>query len=73
MRDLLGDVFEPTRYNVAAAVTVVGLLVVAYALVPHPYVQYGAWLVIFTIWMVWFVYVGVDRIYGTGSDAESEP
>ena len=73
MRDLLGDVFEPTRYNVAIAVTVVGLLVVAYVLVPHPYVQYGAWLVIFTIWMVWFVYVGVDRIYGIGSDAESEP
>ena len=73
MRDLLGDVFEPTRYNVATAVTVVGLLVAAYVLVPHPYVQYGAWLVIFTIWMVWFVYVGVNRIYGIGSDAESEP
>ena len=73
MRDLLEDVFEPTRYNVAAAVTVAGLLVVAYVFVSHPYVQYGAWLVIFTIWMVWFVYVGVNRIYGTGSDAESEP
>lgn len=64
MRDLLGDVFRPTRYNVAAAISAAVLLVVAYVLLPYPYVQYGAWLVIFTIWMAWFVYVGVDHVYG---------
>ncbi|WP_235853624.1 hypothetical protein [Halosimplex salinum] len=72
MREFLADVFAPTRYNVATAVVVAALLVVAYVLVPHPYVQYGAWLVIFTIWMVWFVYVGVDRVYGIGADSDSE-
>jgi hypothetical protein len=65
MRELLGDVFEPNRYNVATAVVVVGLLVFAYVLVPRPLVQYSAWLVIFTIWMAWFVYVGVEHFYGT--------
>jgi hypothetical protein len=69
MRELLADVFAPTRYNAAAAVSAAALLFVAYVLVPHPYVQYGAWLVIFTVWMVWFVYVGVDHVYGI----ESEP
>jgi len=72
MRDLLGDIFEPTRYNVATAVAVLALLFIAYVIVPHPYVQYGAWLVIFTIWMVWFVYVGVDRIYGIGAESDSD-
>ncbi|MFB6140398.1 MAG: hypothetical protein ABEJ26_08195 [Halosimplex sp.] len=67
MRDLLGAVLSPTRYNVAAAVTVTALLLVAYVLVPNPYVQYGAWLAIFTVWMVWFVYVGVDHVYGIDS------
>jgi len=65
MRELLGDVFEPNRYNVATAVVVVGLLVFAYVVVPRPLVQYSVWLVIFTIWMAWFVYVGVDHVYGT--------
>jgi hypothetical protein len=65
MRELLGDVFEPSRYNVATAVVVVGLLVFAYVLVPRPLVQYSVWLVIFTIWMAWFVYVGVEHFYGT--------
>ncbi|WP_436931550.1 hypothetical protein [Halosimplex halobium] len=69
MRELLADVLAPTRYNVAAAVSAVALLVVAYVLVPHPYVQYGAWLVIFTVWMVWFVYLGVDHVYGIDADS----
>ena len=67
MRELLRDVFEPNRRNVATAGVVVGLLVVAYVIVPHRLVQYGAWLVIFTIWMVWFVYAGVDYVYGIDS------
>ncbi|MEF8852517.1 MAG: hypothetical protein V5A28_08875 [Haloarculaceae archaeon] len=65
MRELLGEVFEPNRYNVATAVVVVGLLVAAYVVVRDPFVQYSVWLVVFTIWMAWFVYVGVDYVYGT--------
>jgi lipopolysaccharide export LptBFGC system permease protein LptF len=65
MREFLGDVFEPNRYNVATAVVVVGLLVFAYVVVQRPLVQYSVWLVIFTIWMAWFIYVGVDYFYGT--------
>lgn len=65
MREFLREVFEPNRYNVATAVVVVGLLVFAYVLVPRPLVQYSVWLVIFTLWMAWFVYVGVDYVYGT--------
>ncbi|WP_436906743.1 hypothetical protein [Halosimplex marinum] len=68
MRELLADALAPTRYNVAAAVSAAALLFVAYVVVPHPYVQYGAWLVIFTVWMVWFVYLGVDHVYGIDSE-----
>jgi len=67
MREFLREVLEPSRYNVATAVVVVGLLVFAYVLVPQPLVQYSVWLVIFTIWMAWFVYVGVDYVYGAES------
>jgi hypothetical protein len=31
-------------------------------LVPHPVARYGAWLVVFTIWMVWFVAAAVEWI-----------
>ena len=65
MRELLREVFEPNRWNVAAGGLVVVLLFVAYVLVPQPLVQYSVWLVIFTIWMAWFIYVGVDYMYGT--------
>jgi hypothetical protein len=65
MRELIGEVFEPTRYNVATAVVVVGLLAFAYIVVGDPLVQYSVWLVVFTVWMAWFIYVGVDHVYGT--------
>jgi Na+-transporting NADH:ubiquinone oxidoreductase subunit NqrB len=65
MRELLREVFEPNRWNVAAGGLVVVLLFVAYVLVPQPLVQYSVWLVIFTVWMAWFIYVGVDYMYGT--------
>ena len=65
MRELLREVFEPNRWNVAAGGLVVVLLFVAYVLVPQPLVQYSVWLVIFTIWMAWFIYVGVHYMYGT--------
>lgn len=41
--------------TLAAVVAVAALLAVAYLLVPHPMVKYGAWLVVFSIWMAWFV------------------
>lgn len=65
MHELLREVFEPNRWNAAAGGVVVVLLFVAYVLVPRPLVQYSVWLVIFTVWMAWFIYVGVDYVYGT--------
>jgi len=65
MRELLREVFEPNRYNVSVGVFVVVLLVVAYGVVQDPFVQYSVWLVVFTVWMAWFIYVGVDYMYGT--------
>jgi len=46
--------------NAAALGAVTGLLVLVYVVVPHPIAQYGAWLVVFTIWMVWFVETFVE-------------
>ena len=45
----------PNRRNLATLAVVTVLLVVAYVLVPHWSTRYGAWLVVFTIYMVWFV------------------
>ena len=36
------------------------VLVGAYMFVSHPVVRYGAWLVVFTIWMLWFVLAAVQ-------------
>ncbi|WP_137287124.1 hypothetical protein [Halorussus salinisoli] len=58
MRELLG----PTYRNLAALAVVVALLGGAYFLVPHPLVQYGAWLVAFAVWMAWFVAVAREWI-----------
>ena len=52
------------RWDAAAAASVAALLVVAYVLVPDPTVQYGAWLVVFCIWMAWFVFFGAKWLYG---------
>jgi len=72
MRELLASVFEPNRRNVATGVAVAALLVFAYVIYPNRYVQYGVWLVIFTVWMVWFVHAGVDYVYGL-DEGEGEP
>lgn len=45
----------PNRRNLVTIGVVGVLLLVAYFVVPNWATQYGAWLVIFTIWMVWFV------------------
>jgi len=67
MREFLRDLFKPTRYNVATAAAVACLLAVAYVVYPHRILQYATWLVVFTIWMVWFVYAGVDYVYDLDS------
>ena len=52
------------RWDLLAIAGVIALLVVAYVLVPDRIVQYGAWLAIFSIWMLWFVSFGVRWLYG---------
>ncbi|WP_247006365.1 hypothetical protein [Halorientalis litorea] len=46
--------------DLVATAAVTGVLVGAYLVVPHPVVQYGAWLVVFAVWMAWFVLAGVE-------------
>lgn len=53
----------PDRWDAAAVVGALGTLTVAYLLVPDPIVQYGAWLVVFCIWMAWFVFFGTKWLY----------
>jgi hypothetical protein len=54
---------SPSRLDYAAGASVLGLLVLAYVVYPHRILQYGVWLIIFTIWMAWFVFYGVKWIY----------
>lgn len=51
---------RPRRRDYAAAAAVAATLLIAYVLVPTPVVQYGAWLVVFCVWMVWFILVAVS-------------
>ena len=60
----MADPPRPGRLDALAIASVLALLVLAYALVPEPAVQYGVWLVIFSIWMLWFVSFGVRWLYG---------
>ena len=53
-------ILGPNRRNLAALAVVGTVLVGAYTFVSHPVVRYGAWLVVFTIWMLWFVLAGVQ-------------
>jgi hypothetical protein len=55
---------RPDRWDLVAWASAAGLLAGTYLLLPDPLLQYGAWLAIFTIWMVWFVYYGVRWMYG---------
>jgi len=58
------------RRDYATGASVAALLVVAYVVYPDPIVQYGVWLVIFTIWMGWFVAFGVDWLYRESGDTQ---
>lgn len=55
---------RPDRWDALAVASVLALLAVAYVVVPRPAVQYGAWLAIFSVWMLWFVAYGVRWVYG---------
>ncbi len=50
--------------DVAAFGTAALLLVLGYLVYPNRIFQYGVWLAIFIIWMVWFVYYGTKWLYG---------
>ncbi|MFB6123070.1 MAG: hypothetical protein ABEJ78_06400 [Haloferacaceae archaeon] len=50
----LRDALRPNRRNVAA-VSVLGVLLVASQLVSNTALRYGVYLVLFVAWMVWFV------------------
>ena len=48
--------FGPTRRNVAFLAVVTGLLLLSHVVVPHWSTRYGAYLLVFSIWMGWFVW-----------------
>lgn len=51
----MNGVLDPDRRNLAALGIVAVALVVVSVLAPSPGIRYGAWLAIFTVWMIWFV------------------
>jgi hypothetical protein len=55
---------RPDRWDLVAWASAGTLLLVTHTVLPHPALQYGAWLAVFTIWMAWFVYYGVRWVYG---------
>ncbi|WP_276270672.1 hypothetical protein [Haloarcula litorea] len=59
----MGRLPAPTRTEAAALGTAVLALFVGYVLVPDRTVQYGAWLVVFCVWMAWFVAAGARLLY----------
>lgn len=50
--------------DVAAFVSAALVLAFAYLVHPSAVVQFSAWAIVFTIWMVWFCYYGTKRLYG---------
>lgn len=48
-----------TRWNLLAFAVVAGALLVGYVFLPHWSTRYGAYLVAFAVWMIWFVATGV--------------
>ena len=49
------EILGPNYRNLSALAVVTALLGFAYFVVPHPLVKYGAWLLVFSVWMAWFV------------------
>lgn len=52
-----------SRRNVGALVAVTLALAVGYLVVPGAVSAYGAWLVVFAIWMAWFVLAGIEWLH----------
>lgn len=51
----VADLLGPNRRNLAALGTVTLLVALAQFVVPDPRARYGAYLVVFAVWMGWFV------------------
>ena len=53
--------FDPLDW--LAIGSAVGVLLFAYVIYPGPIVQFTAWTIVLTIYMVWFCYYGVKWLY----------
>lgn len=51
------------RRNVGALAAVTLALAVGYLLLPGQVSAYGAWLVVFAVWMAWFVLAGIEWLH----------
>jgi len=51
------------RRNVGALVAVTLALAAGYLVLPGEVSAYGAWLVVFAVWMVWFVLAGIEWLH----------
>ncbi|MGM0590781.1 MAG: hypothetical protein ACQETI_03975 [Halobacteriota archaeon] len=58
----MSEVTVGGRRTFVALGAVGAVLALAYLAVPNEVVQYGAWLVVFSIWMAWFVFTAVEWI-----------
>lgn len=47
--------FAANARNLATLVVVTLALAIGYVVYPNPGIQYAAWLVVFSVWMLWFV------------------
>jgi hypothetical protein len=56
----MGVVFQVNTRNLVALLLVSAVLGVGYLLSSDPVVRYGAWLIVFAIWMSWFVFAGIE-------------
>lgn len=50
------------KWNVVTISMVLLLFLVTYFLVPDPLLRFGSYLVLFTLWMVWFVMTSVKYL-----------
>jgi hypothetical protein len=55
---------RPDHWDLVAGGTAIALLALGVGVLTDPLLEYAAWLTIFSIWMLWFVYYGVKWIYG---------
>ena len=56
------DRLAPTRRTLTALAAAALVLAVGYLVVGSPEARYGAWLVVFALWMAWFVSTAVEWI-----------